>query len=481
MVSIGAFETPESCQRWQQDFELPFPVVNDADGALFQQLTTGWVPCSMLLGADGAVLFWETEFDEGGFIAAIERLYAEPAARVPKPAALDRPVRGKGPAAPATVLILGGGAGGVVAANELRRRLPTKHRVVVIDRSAMHLFASSLLWVMAGQRQVDQIRRPLQRLARKGIEFHQGEVEEIDTARKQVRTGAATFDFDYLIVSLGAELVPETVPGFEEMALNLYEAAGSERAHEALQSFDGGSIGVFIPAMPFKCPAAPYEATMFIDAMLRRRGVRERTEIHLYTPEHQPMPMAGPEMGAALAQMLQQRGIDLHLLYTFEELRPDTSEIVSSDGRPQHVDLLLGVPPHQAPEVVRSSGLLGVSGWIHVDPKTLRTEHERIWAIGDITSIRLPNGKMLPKAGVFAHYEAKVVVEQIVAEIRGHPSGAAFDGKGSCWVETGDGSAAYASGRFYADPEPDVRLYSARHVWRWGKVAFEKWWLRHWF
>jgi sulfide:quinone oxidoreductase len=169
------------------------------------------------------------------------------------------------------------------------------------------------------------------------------------------------------------------------------------------------------------------------------------------------------------------------LLYTFEQLRPDTREIVSSDGRAERVDLLLGVPPHRAAEVVRSSGLLGVSGWIHVDPKTLRAEHDRVWAIGDITSIRLPNGKMLPKAGVFAHYEANVVTEQIVSEIHGRQSDAVFDGKGSCWVEAGGGKAAYASGRFYTDPEPEVRMYRPGRTWHWGKVAFEKWWLRHWF
>jgi sulfide:quinone oxidoreductase len=186
-------------------------------------------------------------------------------------------------------------------------------------------------------------------------------------------------------------------------------------------------------------------------------------------------------MGDALAEMLCVRGIHLHLLYTFEELRPETREIVSSDGRAEQVDILLGVPPHQAPEVVRSSGLLGVSGWIHVDPETLRAENDRVWAIGDITSIRLPNGKMLPKAGVFAHYEANVVVDQIVSEIRGRKSDAAFDGKGSCWVELGDGKAAFASGRFYADPDPEVRMFRPGRFWHWGKVAFEKWWLRHWF
>jgi len=460
---------------------LPFPVVPDADGELFRQLTTGWVPCSMLVGPDGKVLFWETEFDEAGFSTAIEKLYSKTAEAQPEPVSVERSIQRAGPSEAASIVILGGGAGGLVAAHHLRRRLPKEHRIVVIDRSPDHLFSPSLLWLMVGHRREDQLRRPLGRLANKGIEFHHGEVEEIDLDRRLVRTGSERFNFDYLIVSLGAQLVPETVEGFDKMAYDLFDLEGCGRIRAALETFTGGTVGVLVSSMPFKCPAAPYEAALLVEAFLRKKGVRDRTEIHLYTPEHQPMPIAGPEMGEAIAEMLHAREIHFHPLYTFEELRSETREIVSSDGRTEQVDLLLGVPPHQAPEVVRSSGLIGVSGWIHVDQKTLRTEHDGVFAIGDITSVRLSNGKTLPMAGVFAHNEAKVVAEQIASEIRGNESHASYDGKGYCWIELGDGKAGFANGNFYAEPEPQVRMFPPGRLLHWGKIAFEKWWLRHWF
>lgn len=455
-------------------------MIPDENGEIFKRLTTGWVPCSILVGPNGKVLFWETEFDEAGFSSGIEKIYARSVKPPTQATDTEKPERRTTPSEAATIVILGGGAGGIVAANNLRRRLPKKHRIVVIDRSADHMFSSSLLWVLVGNRRNQQIRRPLRNLADKGIEFHHAEIEEIDLDRRLIRTETERFDYDYLIIALGAQLAPETVPGFDEMALNLYEPGGCERAYKALQAFSGGTIGVFIPSMPFKCPAAPYEAAFLMESFVRKKGLRNQTEIHLFTPEHQPMPVAGTGLGDALTAMLRARGIHLHLLYTFEELRPGTREIVSSDGQALQVDLLLGVPPHRAPEVVRSSGLLGVSGWIHVDRETLRTETDRVWAIGDITSIRLHNGKMLPKAGVFAHNEANVVVEQIASEIRGRQSDVVFDGKGSCWVELGDGRAAFARGRFYAEPDPDVRMFRPGRFWHWSKVAFEKWWLRHW-
>ena len=477
---MGAFETPESCRAWQAEHRLVFPVVSDADGVLFRRLTNGWVPCNILVGRDGAVLFSENEFDEAGYTRAIAALYGAPGPAPPERVA-EATIPSRGRSKAATIVILGGGAGGVVAAHHLRRQLSREHRIVVIDRSSDHLFASSLLWLMVGTRRSDQIRRPLERLASKGIEFHRDDVTEIDVDQRLVRTRSDTFDFDYLVIALGAELAPEIVPGFDEMAYNLYDLEGSGRIRAALDTFTGGTIGIFIPALPFKCPAAPYEAAFLIEADCRRKGIRDKTTIRLFTPEHQPMPVAGAEMGAALADLLRVRGIDYHPLYTFKELRPDTNEIVASDGTTERLDLLLGVPPHRAPAVVHSSGLLGISGWIHVDPHTLRTAREGVFAIGDITSIKLPDGKMLPKAGVFAHAEAGVVANQIASEIRGRQSQASFDGKGYCWIELGDGKAGFASGRFYAEPAPQVRMFRPRRLWHWGKVGFEQWWLHHWF
>jgi sulfide:quinone oxidoreductase len=482
VVYVGPFETKESCQSWKDEYELPFPVISDEDGAIFKQLSNGWVPYTILVGPDGKVQLWESEFDEAGFAAAVEKLYREPAEAQPEPEPAARLApQPAGRAGAATIVILGGGAGGLVAAYHLRRRFSGKHRIVLVDRSPDHLFQSSLLWHMVGQRRADQIRRPLSDLTRRGIEFINDEVVEIDLANKLVKTHSEKIDFDYLIVSLGAQLVPETVEGFDEMALNLYDPKGAGMINAALESFSGGRVGVLVTSMPFKCPAAPYEAALLVDSFLRKKGVRNKSEIHVYTPEHQPMPVAGPVMGEAITKVLGKRDIRYHPLFTFEKMQPGTHTIIPSGGEPEKVDLLIAVPPHQAPDVVRSSGLIGASGWIPVDKHTLRTEHEGVYAIGDVNSVRLANGKTLPMAGVFAHYEAKVVAEQIATELQGQRSDAAFSGKGYCWLELGGGKAGFAGGNFYNEPEPSVRLYPPMRFWHWGKVLFEKWWLRHWF
>jgi sulfide:quinone oxidoreductase len=448
-------------------------VIADGDGTLFRAFTNGWVPWSVLVAPDGKVIFSENEFDESGFSNAIQRMYEEPSG--------DTPVRQRAVSTGACTVVLGGGVGGLVAAHELRRRLPNTHRVVLVDRSADHTYQPSLLWEIVGQRRPDQFRRPLDRLERKGIEFRNTEVEELDLDNKVVRTGSGDLDYDSLVISLGAQLAPETVDGFEQMAYNLYDPRGCAQIHSALTDFTEGTIGILITAMPYKCPAAPYEAAFLTESFIRQKGIRRNVDIHLFTPEHTPMPVAPPALGDSIADILAARGIHYHPLFTFKELRPETREVVSSDGRSHRVDLLIGIPPHQAPEVVRSSPLLGVSGFIHVDPKTLRTDHDGVFAIGDVATIKLPNGKALPKAGVFAHSEAKVVAEQIADAVHGKTSDASFEGKGYCWIELGDGRAGFAGGNFYAEPDPQLKLRRPGRTLHWSKVAFEKWWLHHWF
>jgi sulfide:quinone oxidoreductase len=117
------------------------------------------------------------------------------------------------------------------------------------------------------------------------------------------------------------------------------------------------------------------------------------------------------------------------------------------------------------------------AGWVQVDKHTLKTRFDNVFAVGDATMITLANGKPLPKAGTFAHAEAEVVAERIAAAIQRAGTEAEFDGDGYCWIEAGGGSAGFANGHFYAEPDPLVPAPKAGRMWHLGKVMFEKYWL----
>jgi len=192
------------------------------------------------------------------------------------------------------------------------------------------------------------------------------------------------------------------------------------------------------------------------------------------------MPVAGPALGAAVLEMLTSRGIDYFPGHKPVAVEPGSRTIRFETGDVAKYDLLAYVPPQAAPAFVVEAGLAPAGGWVKVDPKTLATPFERVWAVGDVTGIPLPNGKSLPKAGVFAQGQAEVVARNIAALVRGAAPAAEFSGEGACFVEMGGGRAGFATGNFYATPDPLVRLKTPGRRWHWAKVLFERTWFPRW-
>ena len=376
-----------------------------------------------------------------------------------------------------TILILGAGVGGVATARALRKRLPTNHHIVLIDRERDYMFAPSLLWLMVGQRTAEAITRPLARLARKGIDVRVGSVEHIDPNKRIVRVSGESLVADYVVVALGAELAEVSIPGLAQAGHNFYSRSGAESLWDVLRSLRSGRIVVLTAAAAYKCPAAPYEGAMLIDAWYRKRGLRDHVQIDMYAAEPAPMGVAGPHVSSAVTQLLSEKRIGYNSEHQVIAVDAEQKRLRFANGAAAAFDVLAYVPPHRAPSVVRDSGLLGESGWITVDRHTLKTRWPNVYAIGDVVSIPLALGKPLPKAGVFAERQANVVAENIAHAIANEEQSARFDGHGECFIEVGDGKAGFGGGDFYAEPKPAITLRPPRWWWHLGKVWVEKSWL----
>jgi sulfide:quinone oxidoreductase len=359
-----------------------------------------------------------------------------------------------------TVLILGSGFGGLTAAQHLRRLLSPEHRIVVVEKkNFFYMCAFNMRLITGEMKHPREGERALSELSRKGIEWVHAEVDKIDPQGKRVHTSSGTLEGDYIIIALGAEKLPDAMPGFAESAYNLTDAFGALQLRKALDEFESGRIVVLVCSTPYSCPGAPCEAAFLADSTSRSKENRQRVEIAIYTPEVRPLPSAGTEMGQAVLSMLKERNIEYHPQQKVRRIDNSTRKIIFEGGEVSF-DLLVGVPPHVSPRVVREAGLTDETGWVPVDLQTLETSYPGIFAIGDITSIRQPNptGFFLPKAGVFADEQARVVAGNISGEILGELTQSQFDGKGFCYLEMGDGRAAYGSGNFYTYPLPRVYL-----------------------
>lgn len=332
---------------------------------------------------------------------------------------------------PETVVILGGGIGGVAAANVLSRTLPKKNQIVLVDRNDSHNLRQTFPALMVNRRRPQQISRRLESLGRKGIEFLQAEIKQVKPGLQQVETDRGTLGYDYLVLSLGAEFHPETVPGMAEGSYNPWSFEGASRLRQKLSHFRKGKIVLFIASLPISCPPAPYEVMFLLDAFYRQRGLRGQVDLTLVTPEPAPEPLAGPKVGESVRREMERRGIELITQANILSLDAENQKLILDHGIEVPGDLFMGIPSHWGPSALRESGLTEKGGWIQVDPHTLETRKERVYAVGDAAAIMLPVMKAwAPKAGIFAHYQAEVVARNISSIIAGEKPTYRYTGKG---------------------------------------------------
>lgn len=374
-------------------------------------------------------------------------------------------------------LVLGGGFGGLAAAHRLRARLGERVEVTLVDRRGTFMMGLRILWTLVGAADRPGGSRGLEALARKGIRFLRDEVTGIDLDRKVVATREARLSYDALVVAPGAELRPDLVPGYDPVGSNLYDPDEVDRLAARVASVDRGRIGIGIFGAPYRCPPAPYEAAFLIDDLLRRRGVRDRVEIEVFTPLLSSLPVAGAAVCAQVEGRLAARGI--RFLPGHKVAGIEGREVAFERDRRAY-DLLVGVPPHRAPVVVRSSGLTD-GEWVRPDPRTCATSIPGVYAVGDVTEMPLANGMMLPKAGVFAEAQGRVAADQIAGLYGGTEPEGTFDGHGYCYVETGEGMATAIQGEFFAEPEPAVQVADPSPATLAEKREFEASRLAAWF
>lgn len=377
-----------------------------------------------------------------------------------------------------TVLVLGAGTGGIIAAKSLSKMAGKNARIILIEKEETNVFAPSLLWLMVGKRKPEQVFRNTKELADANIEIVIGEIESVDPMEVSVMVkGGEKHKGDYMVISLGVEQAAEH--RLNHFGHDFYTLGGASAIYENLKDFKSGQIVILVPSLPFKCPAAPYEAAMLIESFIRSKGIRSNTEISLYTPEPGPMGVAGIEISAAVKQLLGEKGIQYfpeHLLTAASE-----GELTFSNGKSVRFDLLAYTPKHQCPSALNQNSLVGKSGWIDVHRNTMETRFQNVYAIGDVTTMPLEFGKPLPKAGVFAHFQAETVAFNIAQKIKGSTSRKTFNGEGNCFLETGNGMAGYAAGNFYGSPLPLVKMKKPACHWHWAKVLFEKYWFFKYF
>ncbi len=378
------------------------------------------------------------------------------------------------------VVVLGAGFGGLTMAAEFDPLAKAgKAKVTLVDKSPHFSMGFSMQWAMAGRRKPEEGQRPYGSRLMQHVKFVHDEILLIDTTRRAVRTRSRTLAYDYLVVALGAELVPEIIPGLAEGAYDLCDLRSVLQLKAALESIEKGTVVIAISSLPFKCPPSPYEYGLLIEEVLCRRGVRNEIRLLLTTPEPQPMPLAGKAVGDAVKSMLAERNIEFLPGHKPTSVDIAGREITYENGSKIPYDVLGAMAPHRAPKVLKD--LADASGFVPVDLQTFKTSVPDVYAVGDVASIKLPDGKPHPKAGAFAEAQAKVVAGNLIALLEGKEPATLYAGKGTCYVETGQNMAAPAEADLLTPEGSRVTLKPPSEEGLDGKRQFERERLAKWF
>jgi len=348
------------------------------------------------------------------------------------------------------VVVLGAGTAGTMVANKLRRRLDDTWAITVVDRDDAHPYQPGFLFVPFGG-PADDLVRSRHAFVHDGVELVLEAVDRVDTsAREVLLLDGRLLPYDYLVIASGATLRPDQTPGmlgaeWRRSIFDFYTLDGSKALATALRGFRGGRLVVHVTDVPIKCPVAPLEFTFLADDWLRRRGLRDATELVFVTPLDGAFtkPVASERLGS----MLADRGVSVEADFLVEHIEDKT--LVSFDGREVRFDLLVTVPLHMGAEFVTRSGLGDELGYVPVDKHSLQsTADPRVFAVGDASDI--PTSK----AGSVAHFSVDVLVDNLVELAAGRPMTHSFDGHANCFVESGDGKALLLDFNYETEPLP---------------------------
>jgi len=353
------------------------------------------------------------------------------------------------------IVILGGGTGGTMMANRLRRRYDEDEATIaVVDKDDRHVYQPGLLFIPFGLADVGEIVKPRRRQLHSGIEFHEAEVDRVALVEDRVfLDDNTTLPYDVLVIATGVALQPEeteglTGPGWREHVFTFYDVPGAEQLARALADFDGGRVVVNLIDMPIKCPVAPLEFAFLADSYFAERGIRDRVELSYVTPLDGAF--TKPVASRHLAALLADKGIELVTEFAVGEVDGEHGRLVSWDEREVPFDLLVTVPLHGGTAYVgRSEGLGDALGFVPTDPSTLQSRvRPNVFALGDATNLPIS------KAGSVTHFEGDVLTENVVRFLAGRELSASYDGHANCFIETGFGKALLIDFNYETEPLP---------------------------
>ncbi len=371
------------------------------------------------------------------------------------------------------ILIVGGGAGGLITANKLAQDLSVELKkeeisISVIDPAVYHEFQPGYIGIAFKGEKPEAMRRHVSSLILRGINLIPEKCARIIPEENKIVTGSGrNMSYDYLVVGTGCEPDYSQIDGLSRDNLDYHTSAEkSANLYRAVSSMKTGKIVVGIAGLPYKCPPSPNEAALLLDEFFTRSGLRERVSINFVTPYIRIYP-AEP-INEVIEPLFRERNIEMSTGFTVDRIDTAGKKVISLEGDEIPYDTLMLVPPHKPGDFLKGQDFTDEDGWIKTGKTDLHiSTYENAFAIGDVTNIPIS------KAGVEAHLEGIVVGENIVSDITGNNVKALFTGRTQCSMETGYGKATFVIGTY---TKPVLKLSPSKDKYIMKKMMEAMYW-----
>ena len=370
----------------------------------------------------------------------------------------------------AKVLILGGGFGGVVAAERLARLLGDEHQITLVSRYRNFVFYPALVRLAFGKCSKDDVQFDLRHsMLSRRINFVEAEVAHVNPVERKVIIAhgevQGTLPYDYMVFALGRRLATEKITGFYEHAhhlLNVDKAIAFGQAVTALQ--EGRVVLGQCPGA--RLPVLVYESAFALARLLEVNRNRDRVRITVVTPGSLESEFGDPAAAAAVKKLLDDRRIELVTNFGITSLTRNTAKM--STGETVDFNLLMLVPPFQGSSAARYMGATNDDGYVRVNPNMRVAGQERIYAAGDCVAF------VGPKMGHMAVRQGEVAATNLADEIDGRkPSAEYFHDMRFVIDEIGAGNGLYLHKNLWGDQPATVRQ---GRFWSWAKQVQKEFW-----
>ncbi|HKQ77595.1 MAG TPA: FAD-dependent oxidoreductase [Blastocatellia bacterium] len=371
----------------------------------------------------------------------------------------------------ANVLIIGGGFGGVVAAESLAQRLGPEHQITLVSRHREFTFFPALVRLAFGRCALEDVFYDLERaMLSRRIEFVQAEILSLDHGSRAVialRGGREVkLSYDYLVFALGRRLAVEQVPGLSLHAHHLLTVGDSLKFREAIKSFKGGHAVIgYCPDSRLSVPV--YETAFALDRDLRERGRRDQAKISIISPDSLGGLLGGEAVVPALQTALEKHGVDFISDFSVDFVTAEN--VFAKDSRRVAYDLLMLVPPFRGLYDTQFSNITDRQGYVRVDDYMRSTQSERFYAVGD--AVGFPG----PKMAHLAALQGEVAAANIAAEIEGRQPEIRYDHQMTLVIDEGGEDSIYLHHKLWEEGETIIRQ---GRFWGWAKQVHEKYWTR---